>query len=113
MNWKEFKNNGGSITFLVIVTLIACVLIGSFFGTNQIGRAPMLNKVVGVALGLSALGVFFLKEKTPLIGGIFDTDNDRSNFWRWAGVWVLLVILSFCTLVVWHSGPLGTTTNPI
>jgi ABC-type amino acid transport system permease subunit len=74
---------------------------------NAIYNAPALNKIIG----------FTLLALTVPVGlslahdWISFSSNDKLNNWIHLGIIAVLAVLGLCTLVVWHSGPLGTVTN--
>jgi hypothetical protein len=105
MNYKEFKARGGSITFLVILAAILSAIIWYALGGNPLSVPPVLNVGIAAVLLCAAAFVFFAGDK--LFGKkSAKYPNWKGDYWLWAAGVVILLVLAFCTLVVWHSGPL-------
>lgn len=109
MSNQENKNNGLTLPFKVIAGFIAAVLIAAFFVPgNAIHDAPLTNKILaGVFAGAAVWwGIQFSKDRFTLVL------DHRLNTILHLAVLAALIALALLTLVVWHGGPLGTTTNP-
>lgn len=103
---KELKERGMNLPFLVIGSFIVLTVIFSLFTDSSIGRAPFLNKVLGLLLIMSGAVFAWQSNKLPI-------KNDRVLAWVQILGTMALMALGFTVLMVWHSGALGTSTNPL
>lgn len=79
----------------------------TYFPGNSLHDAPAVNKIIGFTLLALVVPVGLSLEHD----WISFSNNDNKNTWAHIAIIAGLAILGFCTLLVWHSGPLGTTTN--
>jgi hypothetical protein len=104
------NNKGLTVPFVVIAALIASVLIGALFiPGNAVYGAPFINKLGALILVVGAVywAKLFAKDKLTL------HKHHLVNFFIHLGVLTALLVLALLVLVVWHSGPLGTSLNDI
>ena len=106
---KNLKNSGVTIPVIVIALFIVAIVVYSLFDSStSFGRAPIGNKVLGV---LAMLGsVLFAFKSSDILDFV---KKDRTKMWLQIGITAALIILGLLILGVFHSGVLGTTTNPL
>jgi hypothetical protein len=98
-----------------IVLIIAALIIGVMVYTTfdpfySFGRAPIGNKIGGWLCLLGAAGFLISCAKDSIFP---NSENGNRANWFKIGITYALIALAMLILGVFHSGPLGTTTNPI
>jgi hypothetical protein len=111
MNKKELRNRGAfNPGFIVTLAIMVIVGIGLWVVPgNEIYEAPLLNKAVGVFLLLVA--AWWIRQWSR--DAYTFTSSWIVDFFIYLAIFLGIAALGFTVLIVWHSGPLGTTTNPI
>lgn len=89
---------------IILVTLVSLLFVDG----NAIGDAPLFNKILGIALG--AFTIFFAFKSEYWLDFI---KSDRRKLLFQIVITAILAILAIMVIAVWHSGPIGTTTNPM
>jgi hypothetical protein len=111
MNNQQRKNLGLTWPVISIAAIILFVVIWSFFDiSTSFGRAPLVNKIVSILLGAGAILWMYGASRDLFFNG---TKNDNRVLWYNIIIVLALGILSLLFAGVFHSGALGTTTNPI
>jgi hypothetical protein len=106
---KFIKNNLG---FVIAATVILVGLLYSYIvEENAMFLAPTFNKVIAGALTTVAIVYAYLFSKDNAL--FKDEKDDNRYFFKNLAVIVILIVAAMLTIAVFHSGPLGTTTNPI
>lgn len=111
MNKQQRENIGLNTPFIIFATIIIVALIGFFiFPGNAIHQAPLINKLgAGLVAGLAVYyGIGWSKD-------IWwnKIESERVYFILNLIVFAGLLVLALLILTVFHSGPLGTSTNPL
>ncbi len=100
-----------NIIVLIIAALIIAVMVYTTFDPHySFGRAPIGNKIAGWLCLFGAAG-FLVASAKDLIFKNAENGN-RANWYKIA-ITAVLIIAAILILGVFHSGALGTTTNPI
>jgi hypothetical protein len=103
---KDLKNRGVNLPVLVIGGFIVLTVLFSLFTDSAIGRAPLVNKVLGILLILGGAVFARYSENLPI-------KNDKVLMWVQILGTMAIMALGFTVLMVWHSGALGTSNNPL
>jgi len=110
MNLQDLRNKGVTPIFLFAALLvIGGILTMVFVPGNTLYHAPIANKLIA---GLFLVAASWWGRSWSRDKFTFTTDW-RVDFFIYAGVMLALVALAFLTFAVWHSGPIGLTTNPV
>jgi len=105
------KNNGASPIVLIIAALIIGVMAYATFDPSMsFGRAPIGNKIGGWLCLFGAAGFLVACAKDLIFP---NAENGNLANWFKIAITAALIIAGLLILGVFHSGPLGTTTNPI
>lgn len=105
---SDLKNRGISLPVILISLVIVGVIGYSLFNdATSFGRAPLMNKVLGIGSGL--FGLIFAFKSTSWLDFI---ESDKHKLWASIVITAIFGILALLLLGVWHSGPLGTLINP-
>ena len=105
------SNNGASPIVLIITALIIGVMAFTTFDPfYAFGRAPIGNKIAGWLCLLGAAGFLVASAKDMIFPNA--ENGNRANWYKIA-ITAAFIIAALLILGVFHSGPLGTTTNPI
>jgi hypothetical protein len=110
MNLQDLKNRGITIPFLFIALLVIGGIVTMIFVPgNTLYHAPIVNKLLaGLFLVAAAWWArCWAKDKFS-----FTVDWKVDHF-IYAAVLIGLLALAFLIFGVWHSGPIGLTTNPV
>jgi hypothetical protein len=100
-----------NIIVLIIAALIIGVMVYTTFDPHySFGRAPIGNKIAGW-LCLFGAASFLVASAKDLIFQNAENGN-RANWYKIA-ITAAFIIAALLILGVFHSGALGTTTNPI
>lgn len=93
----------------VVMAIIGLALLLLLLNSgNAIGDAPLFNKVLGIGLG--AFAVVFMFKSNDWLDFI---KSDKRKLLFQIVITIAIAVLSLLVLAVFHSGPLGTTTNPM
>jgi hypothetical protein len=110
MNFEKLKNKGITIPFLFAALLVIGGIITAFFVPgNTIFHAPIANKIAFAVLVTAAAWWARCWSKDRFS---FTTDWIADHF-IYAAILLAILALAFFTLAVWHSGPIGLSTNPV
>jgi membrane protease YdiL (CAAX protease family) len=105
------SNNGANPIVLIITALIIGVMVYTTFDPFYLfGRAPIVNKIAGWLCLLGAAGFLVASAKDLIFQN--SENGNRANWYKIA-ITAVLIIAALLILGVFHSGALGTTTNPI
>jgi hypothetical protein len=105
------SNNGASPIVLIITALIIGVMAYTTFDPfYAFGRAPIGNKIGGWLCLFGAAGFLVASAKDLIFP---NAENGNRANWFKIGITYALIASALLILGVFHSGPLGTTTNPI
>lgn len=108
---SKAKNSGFTAPVIIILTIILGVMVYSTFDpSTSIGRAPAENKVMGWLCMIGAGGFLFACYRDLIFPNM---ENDKRANWIKIAITAVLIITGLLILAVFHSGPLGTTTNPL
>jgi zinc transporter ZupT len=100
-----------NLIVLIIAALIIAVMAYATFDTSMsFGRAPIGNKIAGWLCLLGAAGFLVASAKDMIFPNA--ENGNRANWYKIA-ITAAFIIAALLILGVFHSGPLGTTTNPI
>jgi hypothetical protein len=100
-----------NIIVLIIAALIIAVMVYTTFDPHySFGRAPIGNKIGGWLCLFGAAGFLVASAKDLIFPNM---KNDKRANWLKIAITAALIIAALLILGVFHSGPLGTTTNPI
>lgn len=110
MNKQDRENIGLTWPVILIAGFMIVFLIGmAFWKDNAIGAAPLLNKFVSGLLFAAEAYWLYLNVK----GKVWLSKNHIvDNIFKIA-ITAIIALLAFTILTVWHSGALGTSTNPV
>jgi hypothetical protein len=98
------------IVLIIAALIIAVMAYATFDPSMSFGRAPIVNKIGGWLCLLGAAG-FLVASAKDLIFPNAENGN-RANWYKIA-ITAAFIIAALLILGVFHSGALGTTTNPI
>jgi zinc transporter ZupT len=106
------KSNSGAtpIVLIIFALIIGVTVYATFDPATSIGRAPIGNKIAGWLCLVAAGGFLFLSARDLIFPNM---ENDKKANWFKLSITAALIISALLILAVFHSGPLGTTTNPI
>lgn len=106
---KFIKNNLG---FVIAALIIVAGLVYSYFvEENAMYIAPLFNKVLAGIFATIAVVYGYLFSKDNAL--FQNEENDNIYFFKNLAVIAFFILAAMLTISVFHSGPLGTTTNPI
>lgn len=111
MNKQQRENMGINLPFLIIASIIAVALILFFIVPgNAIYAAPIGNKLLA---GLFAAGAVYYAIGWSKDRWWNNIENERAYFIVNLVIFASLIMISLLILIVFHSGPIGLSTNPV
>jgi hypothetical protein len=110
MNKQERENIGLNWAVIAVGGFMITFLIGmAFVKGNAINAAPWLNKALcGILLAGQAYWLYL-----NIKGKVWLSSNHILNTIFKIVITIGIAALAFTILTVWHSGAIGTSTNPV
>lgn len=110
MNLENLKNKGITIPFIfAALVVLGGITTAIFVPGNTLYHAPLVNKLLAAFLFVAAAwwARCWAKERFS-----FTVDWITDHF-IYAAILLGILVLAFLTFAVWHSGPIGLSTNPV
>jgi zinc transporter ZupT len=98
------------IVLIIAALIIAVMAYATFNPSMSFGRAPIGNKIGGWLCLFGAAGFLVSCAKDMILPNA--ENGNRANWYKIA-ITAALVVAAFLILGVFHSGALGTSTNPL
>jgi hypothetical protein len=98
------------VSILIASVIVGVMAYSTFDPAMSFGRAPIGNKIAGWLCLLGAAGFLVASAKDLIFP---NAENGNRANWAKIVITYALLLLTLLILGVFHSGALGTTTNPI